>query len=213
MTRRAVPVVAAILLALTACSSGSGGGATGGPSECPPADGSADRVTTFDEAPPMCIDESADYTATLATDVGDITIDLLEEEAPATVNNFVVLARYHFYDGLTFHRVIQGFMAQGGDPSGDGSGGPGYTFADELPDAGAYEVGSVAMANRGPDTNGSQFFIITGDAGVTLPPKYSLFGQVTDGMAVLETIEADGSQGEGSPKAVHTIESVTISQE
>ncbi|MBK4570981.1 peptidylprolyl isomerase, partial [Enterobacter hormaechei] len=88
---------------------------------------------------------------------------------------------------------IQDFMAQGGDPSGDGSGGPGYEFDDELPQSGDYEVGSVAMANAGPDTNGSQFFIITGDAGVQLPPSYSLFGKVTEGMDAVEAIEADGS--------------------
>lgn len=219
MTPRVLPLVAAAALALAGCGgSGSedGGGSGGGSdaaTECPPADGSADRVTQFDQAPPMCIDESKDYTATLTTDVGDVEVDLLEDKAPQTVNNFVVLARYHYYDGLTFHRVIQDFMAQGGDPSGDGSGGPGYQFDDELPEAGEYEVGSVAMANAGPDTNGSQFFIVTGQAGVGLPPKYSLFGQVTDGMDVVETIEADGSQGEGSPATVHTIESVTINEE
>ncbi|NYF98157.1 peptidylprolyl isomerase [Janibacter cremeus] len=218
MTPRVLPLVAAASLALAGCG-GSGsedaGGSGGGDAatQCPPADGSAERVTQFEQAPPMCIDESKDYTATLTTDVGDVELDLLTDKAPKTVNNFVVLARYHFYDGLAFHRVIQGFMAQGGDPSGDGSGGPGYQFDDELPEAGEYEVGSVAMANAGSDTNGSQFFIITGKAGVELPPKYSLFGQVTDGMDVVETIEADGSQGEGSPASVHTIESVTISQE
>lgn len=218
MTPRVLPLVAAAALALAGCSGsggedGGGGSGSGGATECPPADGSAERVTQFEDAPPMCIDESKDYTATLTTDVGDIEIDLLEDEAPTTVNNFVVLARYQFYDGLTFHRVIQDFMAQGGDPSGDGSGGPGYQFDDELPEAGAYEVGSVAMANAGPDTNGSQFFIVTGEAGVGLPPKYSLFGTVTDGMDVVETIEADGSTGEGSPATVHTIESVTINEE
>lgn len=219
MTSRVLPLVAAAVLVLAGCggsddgggSNGSGGG--GSATECPPADGSAERVTEFDEAPPMCIDESKDYSATLTTDAGDIEIDLLEEMAPQTVNNFVVLSRYHYYDGLTFHRVIKDFMAQGGDPSGDGSGGPGYQFADELPEAGEYEIGSVAMANAGPDTNGSQFFIITGEAGVGLPPKYSLFGQVTDGMDVVEAIEADGSAGEGAPEKVHTIESVTISEE
>ncbi|WP_338749619.1 peptidylprolyl isomerase [Janibacter alittae] len=218
MTPRVLPLLAAAVLALAGCGGSAdqegevNGGRSTGATECPPADGSAERVTQFEQAPPMCIDESTDYTATLTTDVGDIEVDLLEDTAPRTVNNFVVLARYRFYDGLTFHRVIQGFMAQGGDPSGDGSGGPGYQFDDELPEAGQYEVGSVAMANSGADTNGSQFFVVTGEAGVGLPPKYSLFGTVTDGMDVVETIEADGSEGEGSPATVHTIESVTISQ-
>ncbi len=104
-------------------------------------------------------------------------------------------------------------MVQGGDPSGDGSGGPGYEFEDELPQAGDYEIGSVAMANAGPDTNGSQFFIITGDAGVGLPPSYSLFGKVTEGMDAVEAIEADGSSGDGAPAKVHRIERVTVSEE
>ena len=160
----------------------------------------------------MCIRDS--YTATLATDAGDIEIALDAEAAPKTVNNFVVLSRYKYYDGLTFHRVIKDFMAQGGDPAGDGSGGPGYTFEDELPKAGDYEVGSIAMANRGPDTNGSQFFIITGQNGVSLPPLYSLFGKVTEGEDVLKKIEADGSTADGAAlKQVHTIESVTITEE
>ena len=103
-------------------------------------------------------------------------------------------------------------MAQGGDPSGDGSGGPGYEFDDELPEQGDYEIGSVAMANAGANTNGSQFFIITGDAGVQLPPSYSLFGKVTKGMDAVEKIEADGSAGDGAPATVHTIESVTIAE-
>ena len=122
------------------------------------------------------------------------------------------LAQEGFYDGVVFHRVIPGFMAQGGDPSGDGSGGPGYEFDDELPEQGDYEIGSVAMANAGANTNGSQFFIITGDAGVQLPPSYSLFGKVTQGMDAVEKIEADGSADDGAPAKVHTIESVTIAE-
>lgn len=221
MTVRALPALAAaLLLALTGCGSDApkDPGATDessaitGATECPPEGGASERVTSFEQAPPMCIDEEKTYTATLATDVGEVEIALDAQAAPKTVNNFVVLARYGFYDGLTFHRVIQDFMAQGGDPSGDGSGGPGYTIADELPEAGEYEVGSVAMANRGPDTNGSQFFIVTGEAGVQLPPSYSLFGTVTSGQDAVATIEADGS-ADGAPATVHTIESVTISQE
>uniref|UniRef100_A0AC61U8R6 Peptidylprolyl isomerase n=2 Tax=Janibacter limosus TaxID=53458 RepID=A0AC61U8R6_9MICO len=160
----------------------------------------------------MCIDPKKAYTATIATDEGDVTVKLDAKKAPTTVNNFVVLARYKYYDGLTFHRVIRGFMAQGGDPVGDGSGGPGYQFKDELPKAGEYEVGSIAMANAGPDTNGSQFFIVTGDAGVGLPPSYSLFGKVTRGMEAVTAIEDDGSMGDGPPRAIHTIKSVTITE-
>lgn len=167
-------------------------------------------------------------TATLHTNHGDITVNLLPDHAPKTVANFVGLAsgtkEYrdpvsgapttgNFYDGLTFHRVIQGFMAQGGDPEGTGAGGPGYTIEDEPPKAGEYKVGSVAMARtQAPNSAGSQFFIVTGDMGVGLEPHYALFGQVTDGMDAVTKIEADGTPGEGPPAKVHTIEKVTITE-
>lgn len=177
--------------------------------ECPPAEGTEERTTEFASAPPMCLTPGADYTAVITTDAGEVTVDLLEDKAPETVNNFVFLARNHFYDGITFHRVIPGFMIQGGDPQGTGAGGPGYDFDDELPAAGEYEIGSMAMANAGPNTNGSQFFIVTGDAGVALPPSYSLFGIVTEGMETVTAIEDDGS-AQGAPSTTHTIESVEI---
>ncbi len=220
MIRRATPALAALtLLALAGCGAddSTGGGEetteVSGTTECPPAGGAEVRATHFEKAPSMCIDEAKTYTATMTTDVGTVEIELDAKAAPKTVNNFVVLARYRYYDGLTFHRVIKDFMAQGGDPSGDGSGGPGYTFDDELPEAGEYEEGSVAMANSGPDSNGSQFFIISGNQGVQLPPDYSLFGMVTEGEDVVEEIEADGSDGDGEPAKVHTIESVEITEE
>ncbi|MVZ90226.1 peptidylprolyl isomerase [Microbacter sp. ANSKLAB05] len=185
------------------------GGSAGGAVECPPAEGAAERTTSFDSAPPMCLTDGVDYSAVITTDAGPVTVDLLEEKAPETVNNFVFLARNKYYEGITFHRVIPGFMIQGGDPQGTGSGGPGYEFADELPESGEYEIGSMAMANAGPDTNGSQFFIVTGDSGVSLPPDYSLFGTVTDGMDAVTAIEDDGSP-QGRPQTLHTIESVEI---
>jgi peptidylprolyl isomerase len=111
-----------------------------------------------------------------------------------------------------FHRVIPGFVLQGGDPEGTGRGGPGYRFEDELPKSGRYEVGSLAMANAGPDTNGSQFFVISGPDGVRLPPKYSLFGKVVAGLDVVATIDAIGTPGAGKPKETVTIESVTIAE-
>ncbi|MEB8325391.1 peptidylprolyl isomerase [Dietzia kunjamensis] len=185
------------------------GGSAGGAVECPPAEGAAERTTSFDSAPPMCLTDGVDYSAVITTDAGPVTVDLLEEKAPETVNNFVFLARNKYYEGITFHRVIPGFMIQGGDPQGTGSGGPGYEFADELPESGEYEIGSLAMANAGPDTNGSQFFIVTGDSGVSLPPDYSLFGTVTDGMDAVTAIEDDGSP-QGRPQTLHTIESVEI---
>lgn len=184
----------------------------GSGSACPPADGTAERMTTFAAAPAMCIDPTKTYTATMTTDAGPVTIELLANKAPKTVNNFVFLARNHYYDGIGFHRVIQGFMAQGGDPEGTGMGGPGYTFEDELPKQGDYQVGSVAMANAGPNTNGSQFFIVAGEAGVQLPPQYSLFSKVTSGMDAVRKIEADGSAGDGPPAKVHKITKVTITQ-
>src|ERR1035441_10067617 len=131
--------------------------------------------------------------------------------APKTVNSFVFLARYHYHDGIVFHRVIPGFVLQGGDPTGKGTGGPGYKFADELPKAGRYELGSLAMANAGPNTNGSQFFIISGPSGVRLPPQYSLFGKVVSGTDVIATIDSIGTQS-GNPKEKVVIESVTITE-
>jgi cyclophilin family peptidyl-prolyl cis-trans isomerase len=180
-----------------------------GSAECPKADGSTPKKTTFDGPPKKCIDASKTYEATVTTDAGSFVIALDAKKAPSTVNNFVFLARYHFYDGVVFHRVIPGFVVQGGDPQGDGSGGPGYKFGDELPKPGAYKIGSLAMANSGPDTNGSQFFVVTGDQGVQLPPSYSLFGAVTSGMDVVKKIEADGSP-EGAPKVKHSMQTVTI---
>lgn len=150
---------------------------------CPAEDGSSERTLSFTEAPPVCIDESATYTATLDTTFGEIVVDLDAERAPITVNNFVFLARYHYYDGSTFHRVISDFVIQGGDPTGNppGTGGPGYTIEEEVPEAGEYQVGSLAMAKRNePGTTGAQFFIITGPDGAALPPDFSLFGEVAE---------------------------------
>lgn len=187
-----------------------------GPLPCPGADGSDERVTEFPAPPPMCIDPAVDYTATMETDAGTIVFDLLEDEAPVTVNNFVYLSRYQLYDGTIFHRVIPDFVVQGGDPQGTGAGGPGYTFEDELPEPEDYQAGSLAMANSGPDTNRSQFFIVTSETGAeTLveavggEASYSLFGQVIEGMDVVRAIEADGSPA-GQPSTTHRIESVTI---
>ncbi len=185
--------------------------------ECPPEDGSDTRVVQFTSAPPMCIDDTATYEAVFDTSEGSFTIEMDAATAPATVNNFVFLARYHYYDGVAFHRIIPGFVVQGGDAVGDligggpGTGGPGYSFADELPEEGAYQIGSVAMANSGPDTNGSQFFIITGDNGASLPPQYSLFGTVTSGMDTVEALESLGTDS-GAPTTVPVINSVTISE-
>ena len=139
--------------------------------------------------PPMQLKEGVDYQATLRTSKGDIVIDLFEQETPQTVNSFVFLAREGFYNGVTFHRVIEGFMIQTGDPTGTGAGGPGYEFDDE-PFSRDYTPGTVAMANHGPNTNGSQFFIVQADLRGRLPKDYTIFGEVTQGMDVVDAIAA-----------------------
>jgi cyclophilin family peptidyl-prolyl cis-trans isomerase len=180
--------------------------------ECPKADGSSPRTQKFSGPPPMCIDPTKSYTATMVTNKGTMTIALDPVAAPKTVNNFVVLARYHYYDGVTFHRIIPGFVIQGGDPQGTGTGGPGYKFADELPKPGRYEMGSLAMANAGPNTNGSQFFIISGPSGMGLPPQYSLFGKVVSGIDVVLELDKVGTPGAGKPRERVFMESVTITE-
>ena len=179
---------------------------------CPPTDGSAERQTEFSAPPEMCIDPTKTYTAVLETSMGSMTIALDAAAAPRTVNNFVVLARYRYYEGIIFHRIINGFMCQGGDPTGTGRGGPGYRFADELPAPGAYQIGSVAMANAGPDTNGSQFFLVSGPSGVGLPPSYSLFGQITEGLDVLDAMQNVPTAAGDRPLTDVVIQSVTITE-
>ena len=181
------------------------------PTDCPAPDGSSPKTQRFDGPPPMCIDPAKRYTAEMVTSHGSMTIALDPIAAPKTVNNFVVLARYHYFDGVVFHRIIPGFVLQGGDPQGTGRGGPGYTFADELPPPGRYELGSLAMANAGPNTNGSQFFVISGPDGMRLPPSYSLFGKVVKGLDVVAAIDKVGTKS-GSPTEKVTIESVTITE-
>src|SRR3954471_13946233 len=163
------------------------------PTECPAADGSSPKTRKFDGPPPMCIDPEKSYTAEMVTSKGTMTIALDPSIAPKTVNNFVVLARYHYFDDIVFHRVIPGFVLQGGDPQGDGRGGPGYRFADELPPPGRYELGSLAMANPGPATKGNQFFVIRGPDGMRLPPQYALFGKVVKGLEVVADIDKLGT--------------------
>jgi cyclophilin family peptidyl-prolyl cis-trans isomerase len=199
----------------TTASEDGGGGPAIGTTPCPPMDGAEERTTTFESGPEACIVPTSTYTATIATSRGDFTVELMPELAPKAVNNFVFLARNHYYDGTTFHRIIPDFVVQGGDATGEppGSGGPGYTFPDELPTEGPpfYEVGSLAMANSGPDTNGSQFYVVTGQQGVDLPAQYSLFGKVTEGMDVVEAIEGTGS-ADGAPSEETTITTITITE-
>lgn len=167
------------------------------------------------EKPSMQIDQSKTYRATLKTAKGDIEIELFVDKTPITVNNFVSLSRQGFYDNTIFHRAIKGFMIQGGDPNGDGTGGPGYTFDDE-PFEGEYTRGTIAMANAGPNTNGSQFFIMHQD--YQLPKNYVIFGKVAEGMDVVDAIaEAPVTSnpfGEQSkPIEPVSVNSVEISEE
>ena len=179
---------------------------------CPEVDGSSPRQTKFDGEFPMCIDVAKRYTAEIVTSMGTMVATLDPSGSPKTVNNFVSLARYHYYDGLIFHRVIQGFVLQGGCPEGSGRGGPGYKFADELPKPGRYEMGSLAMANAGPNTNGSQFFVISGPSGMGLPPAYALFGKVIMGLEVVDAIEKVSTGMGDRPKTDVVIESITITE-
>ncbi len=161
----------------------------------------------YDSPPALTIDPEKSYTATFKTEKGDIVIELFADKVPNTVNNFVFLAREGFYDGTTFHRVIPDFMAQGGDPTGTGRGGPGYRFADEFhPSLRHDKPGILSMANAGPNTNGSQFFI-THVPTPHLDNRHAVFGQVTGGLDVLMSISVRDPQSGAAPgDAVHTIE-------
>ena len=180
------------------------------PTPFPPFDGSAPKQQQFAEYPEMGIDPAKRYTATMDTSMGSMVIALDPIKAPKTVNSFVFLALNHYFDGIIFHRIINGFVCQGGDPTGTGRGGPGYRFEDELPKDGEYKIGSFAMANAGPNTNGSQFFIISGPDGCRLPPAYSLFGQVVKGLDVVEAMQNVPTAAGDRPKTDVVINSVTI---
>ena len=180
---------------------------------CPKADGSSERMTEFKAEQQMCIDTAKKYTAVVDTTMGSFTLALDPAKAPKAVNNFVTLARYHFYDGIIFHRVIKEFVIQGGDPQGTGTGGPGYQFADELPQAGEYKPYSLAMANSGPNTNGSQFFVVTTQSGAAqLGPKYSLFGEAIDGKDVVDKIAATPVDNADKPTTEVKMNKVTITE-
>jgi cyclophilin family peptidyl-prolyl cis-trans isomerase len=167
------------------------------------------EVKTYDSPPPLVIDPAKSYTATMETTAGTMTLELFPQEAPLTVNNFVFLANENFYDGVIFHRVIRGFMIQGGDPTGTGRGGPGYRFQDE-PVQRSYNRGILAMANAGPNTNGSQFFIMHAD--YPLPPNYTIFGQLVEGEDVLDKIATARTGPQDRPVAPVEIKSITISE-
>lgn len=175
-------------------------------------------IKQYAEPPLMTINPNSNFTAAIRTNKGDITIELFAADAPMTVNNFVFLAREKFYDGVVFHRVMKDFMIQTGDPKGNGTGGPGYTFDDE-PVTRSYTKGIVAMANAGPNTNGSQFFIVHAvDAG--LPPNYTIFGQVIEGIETVDVLAntpvrlilRGGREELSDPTEVLRIETIEISE-
>lgn len=204
---------------------------------CPPPDDAPEvDAEQYDEPPDMTIDPDATYVATMDTTCGTIVLELDAAETPVATNNFVFLAREGFYDGVGFHRVIPDFMIQGGDPEGTGAGGPGYSFEDELGPAeeafdevreqlmaqmddevdpetvpGGYPRGVVAMANSGADTNGSQFFITHGDPAMLPGPDYTLFGEVIEGMDVVDRIAAGDAQGDQAVEPVR-IRSIEIDE-
>ncbi len=185
------------------------------PTPCPPAGGTEKRVVKFAGPPPTCIDPDATYTATFSTNKGDFTAELDPKAAPVTTNNFVVLSRYGFYDGVPFHRIVPGFVIQGGDGDGDpwGNNDLGYSIPDELPPGPeSYVDYSLAMANAGPDTNGSQFFVVLPGGGKQLnPANYSLFGKVVEGQKVVDEIGRLGN-AEQKPTEAVVVEKVTIDE-
>ena len=175
------------------------------------------RPKQWSAAPEMQIDPSKQYSATITTTLGEMKAELYARETPKTVNNFVFLAREGFYNGVPFHRIIRDFMVQTGDPTGTGTGGPGYRFGDELNTPFRYEKGTLAMANAGPNTQGSQFFICHGQGATSLPKNYTIFGKLTDGIEVLDKIATvpvqRGPSGENSkPIDMPRIESITIQE-
>lgn len=186
-----------------------------GAQDAPPTKG-FDELQQWDAPPAMMLEDGVDYRARIITNFGDVTVDLFEGEAPNTVNNFVFLANQGFYENVPIHRVLAGFVIQSGDPTGTGTGGPGYRFADE-PVVRDYTRGTLAMANAGPNTNGSQFFITLADLSGQLPKNYTIFGEVVEGLDVVDQIAQvpvqRGPSGEASsptePVFIESIEIIT----
>ena len=203
VSRLLVPLSIAISLLAAACGSG-GGGVKGSNMQ-------------WTEPPAMTIDVNKTYRFTMETSMGTLSGALSPQDAPVTVNNFVFLARQGYFDGVIVHRVLKGFVIQTGDPTGTGSGGPGYRFPDE-PVKGEYLKGTLAMANAGPNTNGSQFFVVLGDLRDRLPKDYTIFGQVEEGLDALDRIGevevkvAEGGSEKSRPVATITVTKVTIEE-
>jgi cyclophilin family peptidyl-prolyl cis-trans isomerase len=204
-------MMAAMLITAAACGKqGAGAGAGAGAGE---QGEQAERQTKFTEAPKMEIDPNKTYEAEIQTSKGSFTIELFAKDAPITVNSFVFLAKHRYFEGIVFHRIVPDFVIQTGDPTGTGAGGPGYEFEDELNSPYQYEPGIVAMANAGPNTNGSQFFVCTGESSKVLNnyPDYTIFGRVKDGMDTVTAIGNTPVSGE-VPLEQIAIEKITISE-
>lgn len=225
-----VTVVTAVVLSASTVTAGTAVSAQGTPepiaspqqsvTECWTDDQRVDEgeemAKQYSQPPAMRIDPSKTYTATLQTNKGTVEVEFYPDDAPNTVNNFVCLAEDGYFDGTPFHRIVKGFVIQGGDPTGTGAGGPGYRFEDE-PVSKEYERGTLAMANAGPNTNGSQFFVVLEDLRGRLPKNYTIFGRVTEGMdvvdAIADTPTSVGRSGENStPNEPITLESVTVTE-
>jgi cyclophilin family peptidyl-prolyl cis-trans isomerase len=188
------------------------------PSSAPSPSAAAAKPKTYTAPPAMQIDKKKKYTASVVTSLGSFKIELFAADSPNTVNNFVFLSKENFYNGVIFHRIIKEFMVQTGDPKGTGMGGPGYKFNDELPPKRSYGPGMVAMANSGPNTNGSQFFICTVDDSRARQPLYPQFGRVTGGMdpgkKIASVSVGPSASGKISkPKTPPTITAITITEE
>ncbi|MCD1257351.1 peptidylprolyl isomerase [Paenibacillus athensensis] len=222
-TRYAIGLLAAAcaLLVLTACGAGSSTSSAGGSASPAATAAGQSGPKQWSKPPEMTIDPNKTYKAEMKTSKGNMTIELFAKEAPKTVNNFVFLSKQGYYDNVIFHRIIKSFMVQTGDPQGTGRGGPGYQFEDELKTTHTYEPGIVAMANSGPNTNGSQFFICSGPdcaAFLNPQPNYSIFGKVVEGMDTLQKIadtpvEMGGESTPSKPTEKVTIDKITIKEE
>jgi len=215
-----IPLIAiGVIVAVTSGGDDSSAASPAVKAGCRDAKAPKPKDTTFPSAPPLAIDTTKSYTATVDTSCGSFEIALDAAAAPQTVNSFIYLVNQGFYDGLDFHRVAKDFVIQGGDPQGDGSGGPGYTLPDEPPPNG-YQKGSVAMANSGANTSGSQLFIVTSDQGAANlggpPYLYSILGQVTDGIDTVERINTLGSSAQDAasqvPRAPVVIDKITVAE-
>jgi cyclophilin family peptidyl-prolyl cis-trans isomerase len=182
------------------------------PDGCPNSDGTSPQTKQFSAPPPMCLVAGETYRAEILTTLGPLRVDLRSDIAPNTVNSFVFLSRFGYFNGTTCHRAIQGFVVQCGDPTATGSGGPGYAISDELTQIEPYQIGSLAMAKTpGATEHGSQFFVISGPNGTALPPDYTLFGQViAEDVALLAQYDAVANPNDGPPLTPIDIVSVTI---